>query len=228
MGQQRTAIILLGPPAAGKGTQGRMLAEELAYPKISTGDMLREAVRGQSDLGKQARRYMESGGLVPDELVDEIVRSRLQREDCERGFILDGFPRTLPQARFLDGLLIGEGARIIAIGIHVGDRVLVERVVRRWTCPDCGKIFNVGSTPNRGGYRCDECGAVLIHRSDDSAEVMEERLQVYHRETRPLIEHYKEIGSYVEVDGERSIEEIYAAILDVVGMIRMGKNSGAI
>ncbi len=224
MGQIKTALVLLGPPAAGKGTQARKLSVALKYPQISTGDMLREAVKAQSDLGRRAQKHMEAGGLVPDELVDEIVRDRVLRDDCSDGFILDGYPRTIAQARFLANLFPAGSAKILAVGIHISNRVLIDRGVGRWTCPNCGKIFNAGSNPSRGGNRCDECNTVLIHRTDDSAAVIEERLQVYHRETKPLIDFYKERNAYVEVDGERSIDEIHLSILDAIGKRR---NRGA-
>jgi adenylate kinase len=217
MGQNKTALVLLGPPAAGKGTQARKLSAALHYPQISTGDMLREAVKAQTDLGRQAQKYMEAGGLVPDELVDQIVKERVLRDDCSRGFILDGYPRTSAQARFLEDLFHESSAKILAVGIRVSNRVLIERVVGRWTCPNCGKIFNAGSNPSRAGTRCDECNSLLIHRTDDSAEVIEERLHVYHRETMPLIEFYKSRNAYVEVDGERDIDEIHLSILDAIG-----------
>jgi adenylate kinase len=224
MGQNKTALVLLGPPAAGKGTQARKLSVALHLPQISTGDMLREAVKAQTDLGRKAKEHMETGGLVPDELVDEIVKERVSREDCAGGFILDGYPRTIAQARFLENLLPENSAKILAVGIHVSNRSLIDRAVGRWTCPNCGKIFNAGSNPSRRGDRCDECNTLLIHRTDDSAEVIEERMHVYHRETMPLIEFYKEQNAYVEVDGERSIDEIHLSILDAVGKRR---NRGA-
>jgi adenylate kinase len=213
---KRTAVILLGPPAAGKGTQARRLGVELSFPQVSTGDMLREAVKDNSDLGKQAASYMQAGGLVPDGLVDQIVKARLMRADCDRGFILDGYPRTIAQARFLDGLFPEQDATIRAIGINVRNSVLVARVVGRRTCPKCGKIFNLGPNPSGGGERCDDCGVQLVHRADDTATVIEERLQVYHSQTKPLIQFYRERGAYVEVDGERAIDEIYASILNAV------------
>ncbi len=177
-------------------------------------------MKTQSDLGRRAQKHMETGGLVPDELVDEIVRDRVLRDDCGCGFILDGYPRTIAQARFLENLFPASSARILAVGIHVSDQVLIERGVGRWTCPHCGKIFNSGSNPSRNGNRCDECNTILIHRTDDSAAVIAERLHVYHRETRPLIEFYKERNAYLEVDGEKSIDEIHLSILDALGKRR--------
>ncbi len=188
------AVILLGPPGAGKGTQGRMLGAALGYPRISTGDILREALRDRTELGKRAQGYMESGSLVPDALVDAIVRERLKRADCAEGFVLDGYPRTVPQAEFLDGLFAAEGTRPLAVGIQVDDEALVARLSGRLTCPSCNKMFHVESSPSRTGDRCDECGAALVQRKDDTVEVIRERLQVYHRETEPLVEFYSARG----------------------------------
>jgi adenylate kinase len=215
------AVILLGPPGAGKGTQGRMLEGELGFPKISTGDILREALKERTELGKKAQVYMESGNLVPDELVDAIARERIKRQDCARGFILDGFPRTISQAEYLESLFREETIRSVTIGIQVPDRVLVERLSGRWTCPACGKMFHEKSNPSKAGKLCDECGAVLVTRKDDSVEVVEERLQVYHRETEPLIRFYRSRARYQEVDGDRPAPEIFRAVLAIV------KDSGA-
>ncbi len=212
----RVGIILLGPPGAGKGTQARKLGAHYGYARISTGDMLREAVRKQTALGKKARGFMEAGDLVPDELVDALVKARLARKDCESGFILDGYPRTIHQAEYLKTLFDNNKVKIVAIGIRVSGDVLMERLAGRWTCPNCGKIFNAESRPSREGNRCDECNAPLVHRKDDSAIVVEERLQVYHDVTEPLIQYYQERRCYYEVDGERSVEVIYEMLKAIV------------
>jgi adenylate kinase len=207
---------MLGPPGAGKGTQARMMGERLQYPHISTGDMLREALKNRTELGNKAKKFMESGALVPDKLVDAFVAERLRREDCRRGFILDGYPRTIPQAEFLQLLLAGDGTNILALGIKVEDKVLIERLSVRWTCPQCGKMFNAQLDPAIIGGRCDECNTDLIQRKDDTSEVIAERLQVYHRATRPLIRYYQEQGAYAEIDGERAVSDIFDAIIDVI------------
>jgi adenylate kinase len=209
-----TAIIVLGPPAAGKGTQAWRLSEEFGVPRISTGDMLREAVREGSGLGRQAQEYMETGGLVPDSLVDAIVRARLARADCAAGFILDGYPRTRAQAESLDGICREIGAGVCVVGIRASDEVLIARIASRWSCGKCGKVFNAASRPADG--RCDQCGAELVHRTDDSAEVFRDRLEVYRRQTAPLIEYYGGLGVFREVDGELSIDEIYALVSGIV------------
>ena len=213
----RVAIIMLGPPGAGKGTQARMMSEALNFPHISTGDILREALRNQTELGRKAKGYMESGALVPDELVDAIVAERLTREDCIRGFILDGYPRTIPQARFLQSLFDKNGTKILSIGVEVGDKVLINRLSSRWTCPKCGKMFNASMNPDKMGGRCDACNTALIQRKDDTAEeVIAERLQVYHTATRPLVRHYQEQGSYIEVDGDRPVDEVFGVIMKII------------
>jgi adenylate kinase len=210
------AIIMLGPPGAGKGTQARMISEALKVPHVSTGDMLRESLKNGTELGKKAKAFMESGALVPDDLVDVIVAERLAREDCSRGFILDGYPRTIPQARFLEALFEKKGMRTLSIGVEVGEKVLIGRLSSRWTCPTCGKMFNAALDPRKAGGQCDECGTGLVQRKDDTAEVIAERLQVYHTMTQPLVRHYLEQGLYLEVNGDRPIEEIFGSIMNKI------------
>ena len=210
------AVILLGPPGAGKGTQARRIGQFFNYPRISTGDMLREAVRRKSVLGKKARRYIEAGDLVPDVLVDALVKHRLARKDCRRGFVLDGYPRTIHQAEFLESLFPEGALQILAAGIQVRDSVLLERVAGRWTCPKCGRIFNSASNPSREGKRCDACNTLLVHRPDDSSAVVRERLQVYHRMTKPLIQYYRKRGCYYRINGERSMDEIYEDLKETI------------
>jgi adenylate kinase len=193
-----------------------MLSERLGYPSISTGDALRAAVRSQTELGKKAQKLMEAGELVPDSLVDEIVKSRLAAGDSRRGFILDGYPRTLGQAEFFEKLAVQEGIDIFAIGMRVDDEVLVQRLSQRWSCPKCSKIYNEGSNPPRKSGCCDDCGSDLIQRKDDRPEVIRERLQVYHRTTRPLIDFYRQRGKYAEVDGEAKVEHIFDAMTRIL------------
>ncbi len=212
----RLALILFGPPAAGKGTQARMVGAALKVPSISTGDILREAVRNETELGKEAKRYMESGALVPDDLVDAIVKERLQREDCARGFILDGYPRTVHQAVFLESAFKEDDLKIRVVGIAVADDVLIRRIAGRRSCPKCGKVFNFGNAPSSEGAVCDEDGTALVSRKDDSPEVMYQRLQVYHRQTRPLVDYYQGRRWYAEVDGDRPADEVNQSILQVV------------
>jgi adenylate kinase len=190
--------------------------------------MFREELKNQTELGRKAQAYMESGGLVPDEVVDAMVKSRLSRADTERGFILDGFPRTIRQAEFLQGLLAAEGAKILTVGIAVEDEVLVERLSARWTCAKCGKMFNSKSSPSKAGDRCDNCGGTLGQRKDDSPEVVRERLAVYRRETRPLIRYFQERGSYVEVNGDDPVDTIFDNILKIVRQKQENRISAAL
>jgi len=212
----RKALILLGPPGAGKGTQGKMLGSHYGYPSISTGDILREAVGKQTDLGKRAQALMEAGELVPDSLVDEIVKARLAEEDAQRGFILDGYPRTLGQAAFFEKLAASGGIHTLAVGVIVDDEELVARLSARWNCPGCGRIYNAGSNPSREPGRCDDCGKSLLQRKDDRPEVIRERLEVYHRSTQPLIDFYRQRSHYRQVDGEGAADQVFDSIVGVV------------
>ena len=207
---------MLGPPGAGKGTQSRMLAAHLGYPGISTGDALRDAVRKETGLGKKAQKIMEAGELVPDSLVDEIVKNRLLEQDSQAGFILDGYPRTIGQAEFFEKLAGQESIDILAIGIMVSDEVLVRRLSRRWSCPKCSRIYNEGSNAPRQAARCDDCGSDLIQRNDDRPEIIRDRLQVYHQTTRPLIDFYRRRAQYVEVDGEVEAGQIFDSMIRIL------------
>jgi adenylate kinase len=216
MKDKRLAIIMLGPPGAGKGTQARMMGEKLHFPHISTGDMLREALKNETELGKKAKAFMESGALVPDDLVDAIVAERLGREDCGSGFILDGYPRTIAQAEALQKLFDRDGSKILTLGVEVGDSELIKRLSSRWTCPKCGKMFNANLDPDKVNGQCDECSADLMQRKDDTAEVIAERLQVYHKTTQPLIQYYQAKDAYVEVNGDRAVNDIFKSIIGIV------------
>ena len=216
MKTNRLAIIMLGPPGAGKGTQARMISESLKFPHISTGDMLREALGTGSELGRKARPFIESGSLVPDDLVDDIVAERLEREDCREGFILDGYPRTIPQAEFLRNVFEKDGTRALSVAIEVGEPELIRRLSSRWTCPKCGKMFNANLDASKAGGNCNACGAGLIQRKDDTAEVIAERFQVYQKSTQPLIEYYRAQRAYLKVNGDRSAGEIFDSIMSEI------------
>jgi adenylate kinase len=207
---------MLGPPGAGKGTQARMIGESLKYPHISTGDMLREALKNETELGERVRKYMDSGTLVPDDLVGAIVTERLGRDDCRLGFILDGYPRTISQAESLRSLFAKDGTSVLILGIEVEDNELIERLSSRWTCTVCGKMFNARLDSSKVSGQCDECGAKLIQRKDDTADVIAERLQVYHKATKPLFQYYQGQDGYVPIDGKKSTEEVFGAIVEIL------------
>jgi adenylate kinase len=178
--------------------------------------MLREALREQTELGKKAKTFMDVGALVPDDLVDEMVQERLEREDCSRGFILDGYPRSIPQANFLQLLFKKHGTFFLVISVEVADELIIRRLSSRWTCEKCSKMFNDSMGPGKNNSCCDECGARLIKRKDDSAEVVAERLKVYHKTTHPLLEYYQAQGSFIRVDGDKSANVIFKLIMDKI------------
>lgn len=206
-------LILLGPPGAGKGTQAQFLIEDYAIPQISTGDMLRAAVKKGTPMGLKAKECMDSGALVPDDVVVGIVRERLQQDDCAKGFILDGFPRTVPQADALSETLQQLGKEIdAAIALTVDTDALVKRLAGRRTCSVCGAGYHLQHDPPREEGICTKCSAQLVQRDDDKEETVRKRMQVYAEQTQPLIDYYSQAGVLVEVDGMNSIEEVRAAI----------------
>jgi len=211
-------IIMLGPPGAGKGTQAKMLVERLGIPQISTGDMLREAVKEGTELGKKAKEFMDAGKLVPDEVVIGIVKERLAQPDCEKGFILDGFPRTIPQAEALDKVLEELGKKIdYVINVAVPNEELITRLTGRRTCRQCGAMYHVVFNPPKEEGKCDKCGGELYQRDDDKEETIRQRLEVYEAQTAPLIDYYGKKGVLYNIDGTGSIEEIFQGILKVLG-----------
>src|SRR5579875_822024 len=211
-------IVFLGPPGAGKGTQAVRLAERRQLPHVATGDIFRAAVRDGTPLGREAKRYMDEGKLVPDQVTVGIVRERLEKADCARGFVLDGFPRTLAQARALDELLAGMNRPLErVVPMVVDDDVLVRRSTGRRVCPRCGATYHVDSRPPRQPGRCDACGAALVQRDDDSEATVRRRLAVYHEQTEPLVAYYRDQGKLRDVDGQRSVEEVAAAVEQAVG-----------
>ncbi len=205
-------MVLLGPPGAGKGTQAKKLAEHYGIPHISTGDILRDAVRKGTDLGKKAREYMDAGALVPDEIVIGIVRERLKEEDCAMGFILDGFPRTVHQAVELDRIT----ALDAVVNIDVPFEKLVERLTGRRSCPKCGAVYHIKTNPPKKEGICDICGTPLVQRDDDREETVKNRLETYLKQTAPLIGHYKEKGILINVDGDGTIEEVFERIINAL------------
>lgn len=203
----KTILILLGAPGAGKGTQASALSEKLNIPHISTGDLFRDNIRRGTELGKRAQSYIDKGQLGPDELVYDMLFDRLAQPDCARGYILDGFPRNIPQAEVLDKRLTSE--KIVAVSLEVPDDVIVDRLTARVSCEQCGTPFNLLANPPKEEGICDRCGGALIHRKDDTAEVIVERLKIYHAQTAPVKAHYP----LIKVDGTLPKEKIADEIL---------------
>lgn len=200
-------IILLGGPGSGKGTQAKMMIEEYKIPQISAGDILRENVKQETKLGKKAKEFIDQGDLVPDELVINMINKRLEKEDCKNGFILDGFPRTINQAEALNKIQKIDKV----IELKVSDDVIVKRLSSRRQCKKCGAIYGIDVPPKKKGV-CDKCGGELYQREDDKEEAIRNRLKVYHDQTKPLADYYKEKGILIEIDGELPIEKIFEDI----------------
>ncbi|MFQ5736812.1 MAG: adenylate kinase [Thermodesulfobacteriota bacterium] len=210
-------LILLGAPGAGKGTQGKNLSERFSIPQISTGDILRANVRTRTPLGLKAREYMDKGTLVPDDVVVGMVSERIRDADCEKGFILDGFPRNLSQAEVLRDMLSGLGEKIDhVIGIVVDRKELVRRLSGRRVCRKCGASYHVIFNPPVNIGMCDACGSEIYQRDDDKEETIEARLKVYEQETYPLIEYYSGKGLYIPVDGIGTVDNITKNIVDAI------------
>ena len=212
-------IIMLGAPGAGKGTQAKKIAEVCKIPHISTGDIFRANIKNGTELGAKAKTYMEKGLLVPDELVCDLVVDRIQQDDCKNGFILDGFPRTIPQAEALKAALTAiEEKMEYAIDIDVPDENIINRMAGRRACVGCGATYHVGFNPTKVEGVCDVCGEKLILRDDDKPETVKKRLDVYHEQTQPLIDFYKKEGILVTVDGTQSMDKVFEDILKVLGV----------
>jgi len=210
-------IVMLGPPGAGKGTQAKKIAEEFKIPHISTGEILRKAVQDNTPLGKKASEYLDKGLLVPDEIVEGIVRSRLKMHDCAAGFLLDGFPRTVRQAENLDEFLKEENVNLdIVINIQVEQRLLIERFTGRRTCQKCGATFHIKFSPPKTPGICDKCGEKLIVRKDDDIETVKKRLEVYETTTAPLVDYYDRRKLLVNVDGSKPIDDVFEDIKKVL------------
>lgn len=204
-----TYVVLLGPPGAGKGTQAQVISKTMGLPHVSSGDIFRENLKNQTELGKLARGYMDRGELVPDDVTIAMIRERLSRPDAVRGALLDGFPRTPPQAQALDAMLAGLESRVSAVPyIKVAEDVLVERLTGRWTCRSQGHVFHEKFNPPQKPGVCDFDGSELYQREDDKAETVKNRIRVYFEQTAPLIEHYRRGGQLIEVDGTQSIEAV--------------------
>ncbi len=206
-------LIFLGAPGAGKGTQSDIVAEKYGIPTISTGVMIREAIKNNTEMGLQAKAYAENGKLVPDEVVIGIIGERLAKDDCQKGFILDGFPRTVPQAEALDKM----GVEInCVVSIEVADEKIVERMSGRRSCAKCGATYHILYNPSKDGTSCDKCGEVLSVRKDDAPEVVLDRLNVYHNQTEPLKDFYGKKGVLVLVEGQEKVEDTTALTLNAI------------
>lgn len=211
-------IIMLGAPGAGKGTQAKKIAAKYGIPHISTGDIFRANIKNGTELGKKAKTYMDQGLLVPDELVVDLVVDRVGQEDAKNGYVLDGFPRTIPQAEALDKALAGLGEKVdYAIDVDVPDENIVRRMGGRRACVGCGATYHMEYAPTKVEGICDTCGKELILRDDDKPETVLKRLGVYHEQTQPLIDYYSKKGVLAEVDGTQSMDDVFNAIVNVLG-----------
>jgi len=211
----RKIVILLGHPGAGKGTQSRAIVRRLGIPHISTGDMLREAVASNTSFGREAKQKMDAGELVSDEIVNGIVAERIQQENCKKGFILDGYPRTVQQAEAFSSEITKDD-QLFVIEISAEAEGLTNRLVGRLMCSNCGAIYNVQSRIPKLEGICDDCGVKLVRRSDDREDLIRERFRTYQEETYPLVKFYKDLGVYYQVDGMRPIEEVTQKILSII------------
>ncbi|MGA9141856.1 MAG: adenylate kinase [Methanocella sp.] len=210
-------IVLFGPPGAGKGTQAKFLSEEFNIPHISTGDILRENVKKGTALGMKAKSYMDKGELVPDQLLNDLVRSRLEEPDTKKGFLLDGYPRTIPQAKALDEIMDDLNRKLDAVvNIDVGTSALVRRLSGRRICKGCGASYHVEFNPSKVKDICDTCAGELYQRADDLEEAIKNRLAVYKKQTQPVLDYYKKKGVLIDIDGDREIEEVKADVINAL------------
>ena len=211
-------IIMLGAPGAGKGTQAKMIAEKYGVPHISTGDIFRANIKNGTELGKEAKGYMDKGLLVPDELTVRLLLDRVAQEDCVNGYVLDGFPRTIPQAEVLDEKLTELDEKVdYAVNVDVPDENIINRMSGRRACLNCGATYHIVSIPPKKEGICDVCGSELVLRDDDQPETVKNRLKVYHEQTQPLIDYYEKKGALRTVDGTLPMEEVFDAIVRILG-----------
>jgi adenylate kinase len=210
-------VIMLGAPGAGKGTQAKKIAANFNIPHISTGDIFRENIKGETQLGKKAKVYMDQGLLVPDELVIELIMDRFKADDCKDGYVLDGFPRTIPQAMALDAALAKNNESIeFAIDVDVADEVIIDRMAGRRACLNCGRTYHVETLKPKVEGVCDFCDTKLVLRDDDKPETVKKRLEIYHEQTQPLLDYYKEKGILHRVDGTGAVDDIYKEIIHIL------------
>ena len=211
-------LIMLGAPGAGKGTQAKRIAEKYGVPHISTGDIFRANIKEGTELGKKAKSYMDQGLLVPDELTCDLVVDRISQPDAQKGYVLDGFPRTIPQAEALTAALEKRGEKIdYAIDVEVPDSNIIDRMSGRRACLSCGATYHLKYNPPKAEGQCDNCGASLVLRDDDKPETVRKRLDVYHSQTQPLIDYYKAAGALRGVDGTQDIDVVFQDIVGILG-----------
>lgn len=211
-------IVMLGAPGAGKGTQAKMIAEKYGIPHVSTGDIFRANIKNGTALGMEAKTYMDQGRLVPDELTVKILLDRVAQPDCANGYVLDGFPRTIPQAEVLDEALQGQGEKLDwAVNVDVPDENIVRRMSGRRACLKCGATYHIEHIPPKKEGVCDACGSELVLRDDDRPETVQNRLKVYHEQTQPLIDFYTGKGILRSVDGTKDMRDVFAAITEILG-----------
>lgn len=211
-------VIMLGAPGAGKGTQAKRIADKYGVPHISTGDIFRANMKNGTELGMEAKKYMDAGQLVPDELTVKILLDRVAQDDCKNGYVLDGFPRTIPQAEVLDKALAELGDHVdYAIDVDVPDENIVRRMSGRRACTGCGATYHIEHVPPKAEGICDRCGETLVLRDDDKPETVQNRLKVYHDQTQPLISYYTNKGILRTVDGTKDMEDVFAAITEILG-----------
>ncbi len=211
-------IIMLGAPGAGKGTQAKMIADKYSVPHISTGDIFRANIKNGTELGMEAKKYMDQGQLVPDELTVKILLDRVAQDDCQNGYVLDGFPRTIPQANVLDEALSKLGEKIdFAVNVDVPDENIIRRMGGRRACVSCGATYHIEHVPPKAEGICDRCNSELILRDDDKPETVKNRLEIYHEQTQPLIEFYEAKGVLKNVDGTVDMKDVFAAIVSILG-----------
>lgn len=211
-------VIMLGAPGAGKGTQAKQIADKYSIPHISTGDIFRANIKNGTELGKKAKTFMDQGLLVPDELVVELVADRIQQDDCKNGFVLDGFPRTIPQAEALDAALEKINEKMdYAIDVDVPDKNIITRMSGRRACLNCGATYHIVSIPTKVEGVCDRCGNPVVLRDDDKPETVKKRLEVYHEQTQPLIDYYKKKDILKTVNGVQPMEDVFKAIVEILG-----------
>lgn len=211
-------IIMLGAPGAGKGTQAKQIADKYSIPHISTGDIFRANLKAGTELGKKAKEYMDQGLLVPDELTCDLVMDRIAQDDCKNGFVLDGFPRTIPQAEALDAALTKINQKMdYAIDVDVPDENIINRMSGRRACLNCGATYHIVSIPTKVEGVCDRCGNQVVLRDDDQPETVKKRLDVYHAQTQPLIDYYQKQGILKSVDGTQPMESVFGSIVEILG-----------